>query len=522
MANTVTEIGEEYWRLTVHDFAQILSLGVGREGSPDEPPKFRILPGERVPLPSRIPLHLGDARAAIDGTTPPAGQVDPTLLSALLYYAFGFSRVVLGPTSPKHWPYHRFVPSARCFYPTEMFVGLNGDWGVPAGVYHYDQAHHALVRVRAGDFRELLSASLAADVEDASCLVFLTSLFWKNAFRYRHYSYRLCVQEAGLVAGNVLLVAGALGLIGHVHYQFLDEPVNRLLGLGPEGESTLSVVALYPRDRDPRRLDKVYGAAELARTLPAIEADVPGWPENGPRDLWSWVLDVDRATALTSTAEFARPLSRVPDDDGGIPLPGEDGERADLVTALRRRNSGAIMFNPEPGVLPAGQFARIVRRAHLAYASDAGATPFTRCYVVVHMVEGIEPGVYAVTGDGARLRRVSGEPARKVLDGLGVTPPSANLPTAMMVLYLVGDHRAALRAFGNRGYRILTQDAGILAQRLAVLCGSLSLSARIHNGMPALDVARALGLPERTHAMLFQLIVGRARVTGQYEPDIVF
>src|SRR5699024_12194458 len=103
-----------------------------------------------------------------------------------------------------------------------------------------------LVLLREGDWGGLVQQASRTRTDGAKYVLFLTSMFWKNAFRYRHYSYRLCSQEAGLVAGNVLAVAQALGLRTRVHYQFLDEPLSRLLGLSPGTESVMSLITLHP------------------------------------------------------------------------------------------------------------------------------------------------------------------------------------------------------------------------------------------------------------------------------------
>src|SRR5438034_1152485 len=43
-------------------------------------------------------------------------------LSTLLYYTYGFSRHDEGEGAS--WPFHRFVASARCLFPTELYLWL--------------------------------------------------------------------------------------------------------------------------------------------------------------------------------------------------------------------------------------------------------------------------------------------------------------------------------------------------------------------------------------------------------------
>lgn len=151
----------------------------------------------------------------------PGERIDDAELGLLLYHGYGYSRTDVGAVGG--WPHHRFVPSARCFYPTELYL-----WRPESGeCSHYDQAHHGLVTLRTGVPFETVSGALRSDLDGAAAVMLLTSHFWKTAFRYRHYAHRLCSQEAGMVAGNLLLVAQSLGLRGHVHYQFLDDSAGR-------------------------------------------------------------------------------------------------------------------------------------------------------------------------------------------------------------------------------------------------------------------------------------------------------
>src|SRR5699024_4230121 len=189
MPNSDTRVGAEYWQLSIHDWNELLARGSGAEGGPDEPPKFKVLRGHPdVPLTPAPPIDLGwaDDSEGAEASDPPALPAADEL-TALLHYSFGFSRVVLGPADI--WPYHRFVASARCFFPTEMYVCLREGADVPAGIHHYDPLHHRLVLLREGDWGGLVQQASRIRTDGAKYVLFLTSMFWKNAFRYRHYSY---------------------------------------------------------------------------------------------------------------------------------------------------------------------------------------------------------------------------------------------------------------------------------------------------------------------------------------------
>jgi SagB-type dehydrogenase family enzyme len=497
VSNADVAVGDKYWQDTFLTGGAMMARGLGEEGSADEPPKFKGYLGlPRRPLPSGLPSALGP----IDTAFTPAASAGPLDLGSLLYYGYGFSRVDVGPL--KGWPYHRTVPSARCFYPTELYVVLPGD-----GVYHYDQLHHALVRLRTGDHLDVLAAATGSDLAGAQAVAVLTSHFWKTAFRYRHYAYRLCTQEAGMVAGNLMMVASALGRTAHLHLQFLDDVVDRLLGVTSGEERTVAVLPIYAAGRPgPRRLD-----AGPVAGFPAI--DVAHHDVEKDISLAEDTYRVDAASVLGHTDEIVagRVATPWPGDAPVLPLPAR---MPDLAGALRRRHSGGTLFRPVERPLATDELGLLTRFVTEAYPSDLGDTPLGTAYYVVQNVDGVEPGVYR--GEGRGLRRVGELPDR--LDPSIIGPPVMDVPAVNVLCYLVTDREETAR-WGNRGYRIANIDAGVTAQRLAVLAGASGIAARPVNGYQTVAIQKLLGT---ALTPMFQIGLGRRSSSAQYEMPIVF
>ncbi|GAA5038576.1 SagB family peptide dehydrogenase [Thermocatellispora tengchongensis] len=533
MGNLDVAVADGYWHSTFFDTAALLMESAGAEGGPDEPPKFkRYLDRPRLALPQQVPLRLGplDRVLAGDPAPPPAplragDPAHPDTLGALLYYGYGFSRQDVGPTAG--WPYHRLVPSARCFYPTELYLCLPGGGDLPAGVYHYDQLHHALVELRPGDHTEFLAAAAGAGFDGAAAVAVLTSHFWKTAFRYRHYAYRLCTQEAGMVAGNLLLVAAALGLAAHTHYQFLDEAVDRLLGLTPGEERTMAVLPLYPADAAPAAVRPAPGAtaAGLCARIPPLHAPY----EDVPKDLSAAarLYDLDRHSVLEDTAGFAPP--RPP---AAPPTPGHglgnghvngnghgNGHGPDLAVTLRERNSGGTLFRPVGTPIGAADLDRVVRHALDPSPTDLGA-PLSAVHVVVQHVTGVPAGIYRV--DGGELRRAGDLPEGRLDRQLAFGPPVMDMTAVNAVCYLVADRDEATRWLGNRGYRIAGMDAGAPAQRICVLAAAAGLAARPVNSYSVPQVRELLGIERDSAVPMFQIALGRRSPSPQYELPILF
>src|SRR5581483_6609434 len=55
----------------------------------------------------------------------------------------------------------RPIPSGGALFPCELYLLVGSGKAFPAGLYHYDAAHHALDIIRQGDHSQLLQASVA-------------------------------------------------------------------------------------------------------------------------------------------------------------------------------------------------------------------------------------------------------------------------------------------------------------------------------------------------------------------------
>ncbi|GIH05367.1 hypothetical protein Rhe02_34340 [Rhizocola hellebori] len=520
-----TSVADRYWHDTFRDSVSVLARGVGSEGGPDEPRKFKAYRGlPRQRLPQRSAARLGDlAKAFGFGASEPApsGPLDEERLGLLLYHGYGYSRTDVGAIGG--WPHHRFVPSARCFYPTELYL-----WRPDSGsCSHYDQLHHSLVELRANVSAETVCAALGSDLSGAAGVLFITSHFWKTAFRYRHYAHRLCSQEAGMVAGNLLLVGQVLGLRGHVHYQFLDEVLDRLLGLPSDEERTVAAIVLYPDEAgapaQPRPRAQSHAASAVLKSVPPITPAFLDVVKD--LSLASSVYELAEASVLRSVGDFAEPLpAGPPPGPAGNELNLSKVEIApvDLAVALRDRHSGGTLFCPLARSAPADTVARLARYVGRRYASDIGIGPHCYTVLVVQDVAGVAPGVYRCTDDG-RLQLVAGT-REKPLDAETVAtlgPPITDYRRTNLVAFVVGDqtHSAHL---GNRGYRILNQDAGLMAQRICVLAAAAGLAARPLNGYLVAPVQRMLGIEHPDHLPMFQIAIGHRATTAQYEMEIAF
>ncbi len=236
----------------------------------DAPLTFKLYRGlKEIPLTADVPLTLNEPRACVKPSLDELGH--------FLWYVYGLTQYNQTPLEDTKeiavQSLRRFVPSGGGLYPNELYVYVKLE-DVPEGIYHYDVAHHRLKLLREGNYDFYLSRCLGNryNISDCFCTVFISTLFWKNFYKYNNFSYRLQGLDAGVVIGQSLAVAGKMGFSARVCYQFLDRSINHLLGLSDQEESVYAVIPLsvHGIQNNPKR-EETISATELCRELPELK-----------------------------------------------------------------------------------------------------------------------------------------------------------------------------------------------------------------------------------------------------------
>jgi len=137
----------------------------------------------------------------------------------------------------------RPFPSGGGLYPTEVYVAARNVEGLENGIYHYDGRAHELSCVASS----VPFSSLAAAMSDedgltlgAGLIIFVSVLLERTVVKYSYRGYRFAMMEAGMVPLMINLAATGIGL-DCLHWGgFLDDKVNRLIGLNGFSESVVS------------------------------------------------------------------------------------------------------------------------------------------------------------------------------------------------------------------------------------------------------------------------------------------
>src|SRR5579872_1163226 len=211
----------------------------------NQPLSFKIYPKlEPLTLPREVRESGVAALSAIAETIHPNNAVpDLNSISQSLYFSAGITR---RRTYPGGQLYFRAAACTGALYEIELYFTCGSLAGLEAGLYHFAPADFSLRRLRAGDRRGVLVEATAAEpsIAHAPLIVICTGTYWRNAWKYQARTYRHFFWDNGTLLANLLAMATALRLPARLVMGFVDDDVNRLLGLDTRREVTISLIAL--------------------------------------------------------------------------------------------------------------------------------------------------------------------------------------------------------------------------------------------------------------------------------------
>jgi SagB-type dehydrogenase family enzyme len=369
----------------------------------NQPDPFRRFEGDRlIPL-DEVPPAAQPAYDALFGSTVITPlPVERAAISQLFYDSLALS--AWKATGQVRWSL-RVNPSSGDLHPTEGYLiagpieGLSGQ----AGMFHYAPYAHAL------EERYALTPAqwqvLAHGLPHDALLLGLTSIYWREAWKYGERAFRYCQHDVGHAIAAVTIAARVLGWRTVLLERPVDAAIAALLGVdrqhGSETEHPECLLALLPGSaaQDFRRTQ----AWEIPAAVTDALADlVPaGRPNRLSRDHHPWA-EIDRvATATVRTGPPQTYFGGHPEhivNLPGIPHPGLSARRI-----IRRRRS-ALAMDGQTGI-PRATFYRML----CSVLPDANpvvfdALPWQPCVhlaVFVHRVQGLAPGLYLLVRHAA-------------------------------------------------------------------------------------------------------------------------
>ncbi len=453
--NDETHLALAYHRRTAHSPASVRASG--RQLDWDvKPSPFKIYPdAPTIPLPRDLPPLDADTFAALSGAPPVAAPLDRDRLAALLFFAAGVTRRVSYPGGGE--TYFRAAPSTGALYQTEVYVVAGDVVGVPPGVHHYSPGDHALRPLRDGDFRAVPAVAAADDdIAAAAATVVLSGLYWRNTWKYGARGYRHLFWDGGTMLANLLAAAKALGLPARIVTGFVERELNGLLGLDPTTEGALVLVPVGASRTATPVAPVVAPLAHRAIPLSAGVVDEP---------LLREAYDV---SSLDSEAEVMHWRER-PAAAGEAPVAAAGSVALPAPRALAGRSLGDTILARGSTRRFSGEAISLAELSSALYHATRPVPAdvpgeLVDLYVAVHAVDGLTAGAYAY-----RPREHALDPLRAGdvrADAAFLCLEQALGGAGSATIFFLADLARVLGRFGNRGYRLVNLEAGLVGGRL--------------------------------------------------------
>lgn len=440
----------------------------------NKPLLFKIYPTLEV---TRLPRDFNDtgkaALAAIAATSnATVGEAVPDFetLAQILFFTAGVTR------SKKHPQGETFFRAAACtgaLYEIELYLvctDIRGRYqkpgdspALPAGVYHFGAAEFGLRQLRAGDFRQAVVEATGneSSVAHAPITIICSGTYWRNAWKYHSRTYRHFGWDNGTILANLLAISAAMSLPAKIVTGFVDAQVNELLSLDVQREVVFSLATLGHTEENPPIAPPV--AALQLPTVPysASEMDYPAMRKMHA----SSSLDSSGEVTTWRTKTPSHVISSAKGTLTALSPLEEPKIAADTIEQVISRRGSTRQFARDPLTLQ--QISTILDRATRGIPADF-LSPFgshlNDLYLIVNSVVGLSAGAYFYRWEEKQFELLKPGDFRDKAGYLGL---EQQLPadTAVDVFFLA-DLKKILERYGNRGYRAVQLEAGILGGKL--------------------------------------------------------
>lgn len=389
----------------------------------------------------------------------PPKPVTVATLSRFFEFALGLS--AWKKAGDMQWAL-RSNPSSGNLHPTEGYLVVPQMRGLDlkGGLYHYASKEHGL-ELRA-EFPADQITHLLAPFPDQSFLIGLTSIHWRESWKYGERAFRYCNHDVGHAIGTARIAAATLGW----HMALLDgnsqEVVAALLGTDriedfihaePEHPDCLAVV--WPSDdakhNHPVTIPLFLEAEVVQQLVKGIwqgkanrlsrEDPVP-WEIIDDVAAACWKPTNERTVAMLSEDQRATPVytardaSRFTNDDqlsaGQLIRQRRSAVSLDGKTSI----TSGTFFQMLGRVMPAAELPQLERPMPWDVLSWK---PAIHLLLFVHRVDGLTPGIYVLVRDRDKLPLL-----QQSMNVELVWTPVPGCPEALPLFWLLeGDARQA-------------------------------------------------------------------------------
>ncbi len=381
----------------------------------------------------------------------------------------------------------RCNPSSGNLHPTEGYAVLPTLPGVPAGLYHYVSDNHRLER--RCTVKDDAVVNFVTGLPPNSFLIGLSSIHWREAWKYGERAYRYCQHDLGHALAAVRYAAAALGWSARLLQGAGDADITAMLGLDRDAD----FAGVSPLDREHPGALMLVGPGPLPMVSPTPNATIlasgtwKGMANRLSQRHVHWEL-IDNAMAATW-----KPATE-PDPRTMPPLAILTSQVASPVSAatLIRQRRSALDFDGRTSIEAFTLYHmldRLLPRPGIPPWDLLPWEPHIHLGLFIHRVRGLAQGIYffernpsthnalrAACRPTFRWERPAGCPEHLALfllaeGDLRTTARTVSCHQEIAAdgafsLGMVAEFGNVIRAQGPWWYRRLFWEAGILGQAL--------------------------------------------------------
>jgi len=310
--------------------------------------------------------------------------------------------------------------------------------------------------------------------------------------------------DNGTLLANMLAVSTASGLPAEIVLAFVDAEVNRLLDLDTQREVSLCLVPIGQRPESSPASTELSALGLETIPLSKREVEYPAMLQmheasslKSKEEVAQWR---DRQQALVSSSSTRQSVLL-------RPLPVEEQPKDTIEQVILRR--GSTRTFDRTASITLAQLSTILYSATRGFPADFFESPgeqLNDLYLVVHSVQGLKPGAYFFQREQNTLELLKEGQFRAEAYHLGL---EQELPAdACVDIFFLANLESLLERYGNRGYRAVQLEAGILGGRMYLAAYGQRLGA---TGLTFFDddVVNSFSPHAKHKNAIFLLAIGR-------------
>ena len=468
--NEKIEIAKNYHELTKHSYYSVRTTRYYLDWE-NKPYPFKVyinLP--KYSLPNKIEKPDLQTHLSFEYPNETSNKITLNDIAEILFFSYGITRKL---RFSDEIFYFRAAAATGALYPIEIYLVAEGLKDLDNGVYHFDPGEFILSTLRKGNYMYYLYEYTGKNntLKNSNVAFILTSLAWRNAWKYRERSYRHWFWDAGTVIANMISTLNSKNFNNELILGFVDDRINHLLGIDGIEEASVAIIALNGnRNLEEANLEIPYKNPSYVNV-------------SKKKKIYEEIIKINIASSFQTPEEVVNWLNKCyfGNDSNNIDalriklMLYDNIETLKLGDTILRRGS-ARKFSLEP--IRYEELSVILKYSFKPIKADflpMHDQSLVDAYLIVNSVDGLDNGSYYYDRNKEELVALKKGKFRKIAEYLCLEQELAY--QASVIFFLMTRLNEILNQLGNRGYRAAQLEGGIRAGRIYLISYSLGLGA---------------------------------------------